>query len=92
MSRLFNDMDRINLLRAWMDQTGVVCQTKERRFPNRRGLVGGLETAAPCRLLQEIFPDELHRAVKLEVGVFLFGKAVALVFRHKKPHRRALLL
>ena len=39
-----------------------------------------------------MFADELNRAVKLEIRVFLFGKAVTLVLRHEKPDRRALFL
>ena len=43
-------------------------------------------------LLQQEFTNELNRAVKLEVGVFLFRKAVPLVFRHEIPDRRPLFL
>ena len=42
------------------------------------------------KLLQEMLAHELHRAVKLVVGIFLFREAVSFVVGEEIPDRGAL--
>jgi len=65
------------------------------RFQNPRDDNLGIRARRDIRhfeSLQQIFANELDRAVELKIGVLFLGKAVSLVFRHEEPHRRRLLL
>src|SRR5438105_1005059 len=45
-----------------------------------------------CRSLKQVLSHEQYRGVELEIRIALLAEAVAFIFGHEVPDRRALLL